>query len=100
MLWPAAATGEADTSRPQYTRTRPGASRPHGCPVTKVRHPAQLRPRPGGFRGSRGLTTTSDGLRPLQDLRRSLLDPPRPLQPRTVTATREDNRPENVSATA
>jgi transposase-like protein len=51
-------------------------------------------------RGWRGLTMTSDGLRLLQDLRRSLLDPPRQLRPRTVTATRDDNRPENVSATA
>ena len=43
---------------------------------------------------------TSDGLRLLQDLRRSLLDPPRQLRPRTVTATQDDDRPENVSATA
>ena len=50
--------------------------------------------------GWRGLTMTSDGLRLLQDLRHSLLDPPRQLRPRTVTATRDDNRPENVSATA
>ena len=51
-------------------------------------------------RGWRGLTMTSDGLRLLQDLRRSLLDPPRQLRPRTVTATRDDNRHENVGATA
>jgi transposase-like protein len=51
-------------------------------------------------RGWRGLTMTSDGLRLLQDLRRSLLDPPRQLRPRTATATRDDDRPENVSATA
>jgi putative transposase len=51
-------------------------------------------------RGWRGLTMTSDGLRLLQDLRRSLLDPPRQLRPRTVTATQDDNRPENVSTTA
>ena len=43
--------------------------------------------------GWRGLTMTSDRLRPLQDLRRSLLDPPRELRPRTVTATRDDDRP-------
>jgi putative transposase len=49
-------------------------------------------------RGWRGLTMTSDGLRLLQDLRRSLLDPPRQLRPRTIT--RDDNRPENVTATA
>jgi transposase-like protein len=51
-------------------------------------------------RGWRGLTMTSDGLRLLQDLRRSLLDPPRQLRPRTVTATRDDERTGNVSATA
>jgi putative transposase len=51
-------------------------------------------------RGWRGLTMTSDGLRLLQDLRRSLLDPPRQLRPRTVAATGHDERPENVSATA
>jgi len=44
-------------------------------------------------RGWRGLTMTSDRLRPLQDLRRSLLGPPRELRPRTVTATRDDDRP-------
>jgi len=49
-------------------------------------------------RGWRGLTMTSDGLRLLQDLRRSLLDPPRQLRPRIIT--RDDNRPENVTATA
>jgi transposase-like protein len=49
-------------------------------------------------RGWRGLTMTSDGLRLLQDLRRSLLDPPRQLRPRT--ATTRDDRPDNVSATA
>ena len=37
-------------------------------------------------RGWRGFTMTSDGLRLLQDLRRSLLDPPRQLRARTVTA--------------
>jgi putative transposase len=51
-------------------------------------------------RGWRGLSMTSDGLRLLQDLRRSLLDPPRQLRPRTVTATRDDDRPGNVGATA
>ena len=43
---------------------------------------------------------TSDGLHLLQDLRRSLLEPPRQLRPRTVTATQDDDRPGNVSATA
>jgi hypothetical protein len=43
---------------------------------------------------------TSGGLRLLQDLRRSLLDPPLRLGPRTVTATRDDERPENVSTVA
>ena len=51
-------------------------------------------------RGWRGLTMTADGLRLLQDLRRSLLDPPRQLRPRTATATGDDQHPENVSATA
>ena len=51
-------------------------------------------------RGWRGLTMTSGGLRLLQDLRRSLLEPPRQLRPRTVTATRDDERTDNVSATA
>jgi putative transposase len=51
-------------------------------------------------RGWRGLTMTADGLRLLQDLRRSLLEPPRQLRPRTVAATRNDDRPENVTATA
>jgi putative transposase len=37
-------------------------------------------------RGWRGLTMTSDGLRLLQDLRRSLVQPPRQLRPPTVTA--------------
>jgi putative transposase len=51
-------------------------------------------------RGWRGLTMTSDGLRLLQDLRRSLLEPPRQLRPRTVAASQDDERPENVSAIA
>ncbi|HEY6314232.1 MAG TPA: hypothetical protein VIY52_26020, partial [Streptosporangiaceae bacterium] len=38
-------------------------------------------------RGWRGLTMTSDGLRLLQDVRRSLLDPPAQLRPRTVTTS-------------
>jgi hypothetical protein len=42
---------------------------------------------------------TSDGLRLLQDLRRSLLEPPRQLRSRTA-ATRDDNRPGNVSTVA
>src|SRR5256884_85716 len=51
-------------------------------------------------RGWRGFTITSDGLRHLQDLRRSLLDPPRQLRPRTVTATRAAARPADASAIA
>jgi len=50
--------------------------------------------------GWRGLTMTSDGLRLLQDLRRSLLDPPAQLRPRTVTAAQPDDHPETVRATA
>ncbi len=51
-------------------------------------------------RGWRGLTMTSDGLRLLQDLRHSLLEPPRQLRPRTVTASQDGDMPQNVSATA
>ncbi len=51
-------------------------------------------------RGWRGLTMTADGLRLLQDLRRSLLDPPRQLRPRKVAATEDHDTPQNVSATA
>ena len=51
-------------------------------------------------RGWRGLTMTSDGLRLLQDLRRSLLDPPRQLRPRTVAGSQDDDAPQNVSAIA
>jgi putative transposase len=38
-------------------------------------------------RGWRGVNTTNTGLRLLQDLRRSLLEPPARLRPRTITAT-------------
>jgi transposase-like protein len=48
-------------------------------------------------RGWRGLTMTSEGLRLLQDLRRSLLGPPRQLRLRTGTASGEDHEP-RVSA--
>jgi putative transposase len=51
-------------------------------------------------RGWRGFTMTADGLRLLQDLRRSLLEPPRQLRPRTVTTTRPEDHPETVRATA
>ena len=37
--------------------------------------------------GWRSVNVTSDGLRLLQDLRRSLLEPPHQFRPRTVTAT-------------
>jgi putative transposase len=50
--------------------------------------------------GWRGLTMTADGLRLLQDLRRSLLEPPRQLRPHTVTKTPADDMPETVRATA
>lgn len=50
-------------------------------------------------RGWRGLTMTSDGLRLLQDLRRSLLEPPRQLRPQAA-ATPPDDQPETVRATA
>ncbi len=51
-------------------------------------------------RGWRGFTMTSDGLRLLQDLRHSLLDPPRQLRPRTVTASQPADGPETVSTVA
>ena len=51
-------------------------------------------------RGWRGFTMTADGLRLLQDLRRSLLDPPRQLRPRAVTQIPADDVPETVRATA
>jgi putative transposase len=50
--------------------------------------------------GWRGLTMTADGLRLLQDLRRSLLEPPTQLRPRTVTAAQPADSPETVRATA
>jgi transposase-like protein len=50
-------------------------------------------------RGWRGVNMTSEGLRLLQDLRRSLLDPPRPLRPRTVTSQPADGC-ETVSTVA
>ena len=50
--------------------------------------------------GWRGFTMTADGLRLLQDLRRSLLDPPRQLRPRTVTETEAEHLPGTVRATA
>jgi transposase-like protein len=50
--------------------------------------------------GWRGLSMTPDGLRLLQDLRRSLLEPPRQLRPRTITATQPDDQPETVSTVA
>ncbi len=49
--------------------------------------------------GWRGFTMTADGLRLLQDLRRSLLEPPRQLRPR-ATKTPADDVPEDVRATA
>ena len=51
-------------------------------------------------RGWRGMTMTADGLRLLQDLRRSLLDPPTPLRPPTVTVAQPADHPETVTATA
>jgi transposase-like protein len=51
-------------------------------------------------RGWRGFTMTAAGLRQLQDLRRSLLDPPAQLRPRTVTAAQPGDHPETVTATA
>src|SRR5262249_38954071 len=53
----------------------------------------------GASAGWRGFTMTSDGLRLLQDLRRSLLKPLRQLRPRTA-ATQPDDQSETVRATA
>jgi transposase-like protein len=50
--------------------------------------------------GWRGLAMTSDGLRLLQDLRRSLLEPPRRLRPRTATAAQPGDQPETVTTVA
>jgi putative transposase len=51
-------------------------------------------------RGWRGLNMTSGGLRLLQDLRRSLLDPPTQLRPRTVTTSQPADSSETVSTVA
>lgn len=50
--------------------------------------------------GWRRVNMTSDGLRLLQDLRRSLLEPPCQLRPPTVTAAEPDDQPETVSTVA
>jgi hypothetical protein len=50
--------------------------------------------------GWRGVNMTSDGLRLLQDLRRSLLEPPRQLQPRTATTAQPADSRETVSTVA
>jgi transposase-like protein len=50
--------------------------------------------------GWRGLAMTPDGLRLLQDLRRSLLEPPRQLRTRTVTTAQPADGPETVSTVA
>jgi transposase-like protein len=47
--------------------------------------------------GWRGLNMTSDGLRLLQDLRRSLLEPPRQRRPRTTRPGQPKDTPETVS---
>jgi len=52
-------------------------------------------------RGWRGFTMTANGLRLLQDLRRSLLQPPTRLQPHTVvTGGQATDVPETVTAAA
>ena len=50
--------------------------------------------------GWRGMTMTPAGLRLLQDLRRSLLEPPRQLRPRSAPALEVAEHPETVTATA
>ena len=51
-------------------------------------------------RGWRGVNTTNTGLRLLHDLRRSLLEPPTQLRPRTVTTAHIADSPETVSTVA
>ena len=51
-------------------------------------------------RGWRGFTMTSDGLRLLQDLRRSLLEPPRQLRLRTATQAPATDHTQTVSTVA
>jgi putative transposase len=51
-------------------------------------------------RSWRGFTMTPDGLRLLQDLRRSLLEPPRHLRPRTATQAPAAGHPQTVSTVA
>ena len=51
-------------------------------------------------RGWRGLTMTADGLRLLQDLRRSLLDPPRQLRPRTASPAQPGGQPATAATVA
>jgi putative transposase len=50
--------------------------------------------------GWRGVNVTSDGLRLLQDLPRSLLEPPRQLRPHTGTAAQPDDQSKTVSTVA
>lgn len=50
--------------------------------------------------GWRGLTMTPVGTRLLQDLRRSLLDPPRELRPPPSTTSGDTNQTDPISATA
>ncbi len=50
-------------------------------------------------RGWRGLTMTPVGLRLLQDLRRSLLDPPPGLRPARATPRVPADQPDTVTAT-
>jgi hypothetical protein len=51
-------------------------------------------------RGWRGLTMTPTGTRLLQDLRRSLLHPPRKLRPPSTTTAAAAAKADPVSATA
>ncbi len=51
-------------------------------------------------RGWRGFTMTVGGLRLLQELRRSLLEPPRQLPPYTVAKIPAGDAAETVRATA
>ena len=66
--------------REPLTRGRPSPPRPNASPAEPMRYPCR------------------DGLRLLQDLRRSLLDPPRQPRTRTMAAAPGDDEPPALRA--
>jgi hypothetical protein len=78
---------------------RPGSRNGYREVTVEDRRAGDAGPAEAARCGWRGLTMTGDGLRLLQDLRRSLPGPPRQLRPRTAT-TRDDERTDNIGATA